>query len=520
MIESKILGTIGFFVLAAICAGSLSCRSSDEAAVHDNDMLPTKTDVVLAMRRANDYWIENHVSPGGNDWARAVYFEGNTAMYAVYPDDAYLSYAVNWANSNNWGLIGGATTVIADNHCAGQTYIDLYRINPVPQRIEMIESSLASMQVSNTTNYWWWVDALQMAMPVFAKVAVLRNDIKYAERMYEIYNWTKYSQGTDGLYNKTDHLWWRDATFKPPVAAENGKNLYWSRGNGWAIAAHVRVIEEIDKLPVADPHRAEYVQTLQEMASALAAIQQPDGFWYQNLLDPTDPAGPETSGTAFFTYALAWGVNHHILPAHTYLPTIARAWHALAEVALGTDGRLGYIQPGAISPTRATTKNDHFDFGVGAFLLAGSEVLALANGPMPRLISDLNMAHGSAATASASQTGNEALYAVDNDLTTYWCAQGYPQWLELDLGEAHTIRGAELAPYKQRPYQFRIETKASQDAIWETVVDDTANRESSPFFQRMFDSREVRFVRLTITGIDSSAIFTDQICVDEFRVLE
>lgn len=349
--------------------------------------MPSKEDVILAMRRANDYWIENHASPGDNGWARATYFEGNMAMYAAYPDEAYLDYALKWADGNTWGLSGGAATRNADNQYAGQTYIDLYRIDPVPMRIEMIESSISSMIAGDIINDWSWVDALQMAMPGFAKLAVLRNDTAYADRMYEMYNWTKRSEGNDGLYNTTDHLWWRDSTFKPPVAAANGKNVYWSRGNGWAIAAHVRVLEELDKLPVADSHRAEYVQTFQDMATALAALQQPDGFWYQNLLDPTDPAGPETSGTAFFTYALAWGVHHDLLPADTYLPVIARAWQALAATALGNDGKLGYIQPGGDRPTTTTTKDDYYDFGVGAFLLAGSEVLALATGPTPSPVS-------------------------------------------------------------------------------------------------------------------------------------
>ena len=416
--------------------------------------LPTRVEVLHALHRVNENWIVGHAAPGDRGWARATCFEGNMALAGAYPDPVYLGYSLKWAAANNWSLYQGVTTRNADNQCAGQTCVDLYRLDPVPARIAMIEENLSHMLATPAVNDWWWVDALQTAMPVFARFAVLRNDSAHSERLYRMCDWTKRSEG-GGLYDTTRSLWWRDASFIPQ-RAPNGQPVDWARGNGWALAAHARTIDELDKLPAPDPHRAEYVQTFQEMAAALAALQQPGGFWAPNLLDPASPAGPETSGTAFFTYGLAWGVNHGLLDAATYLPVIARGWQAMVGVAIDASGKLGYIQPVGIGPGATSTPGDNHDFGVGAFLMAGSEVLKLAPGAMPALISSANVARAGTVTASSQQAGNEATGAIDNDLTTRGSAEVYPQWLKVDLGSVKPVRGVELVALAQRAYQFRV----------------------------------------------------------------
>jgi unsaturated rhamnogalacturonyl hydrolase len=346
--------------------------------------LPGKQEVIDTLIRVNDYWMNNN-GFGGNGWARATYYEGDMAMYAVHPDRKYYNFALGWAQSHNWQLIGGDTTRLADNQCAGQTYLDLYRYAPAPEKIAHIKASVDSMVNSLKTDDWYWIDALQMAMPVFARLGAMYANTAYYDRMYALYHHTKYIEGANGLYsdngihNYGDYLWWRDA-YNQTRTSPNGKMFYWSRGNGWVIAAHVRTLQH---LPNTDPHYAEYVQTLQEMASALKDRQQPDGFWYVNLDDPhhnaADPNkdnGPETSGTGFFTYALAWGINHGLLDAAAYRPVVEKAWNGMVEVAVHPDGKLGFCQGGATSPEggQPIGFEDTADFCVGAFLLAGSEV--------------------------------------------------------------------------------------------------------------------------------------------------
>lgn len=498
--------------LAAVFCSQLFISSTMTA----QQALPSKADVIDAMRRVNENWIVNHIYAGDRGWARATYFEGNMAMYHSYPDQVYLNYSLKWAENNAWSLYQGVETRHADNQCAGQTYIDLYRLDPQPERIAMISENINNMLSTDQVNDWWWVDALQMAMPVFAKLAVMNNDMSYSERMYEMYHWTKYSEGSIGLYNESQGLWWRDSTFIDDVAS-NGENVYWSRGNGWVFAAHVRTIEELDQALFTDPHRDEYIQTFKNMAASLASIQQGSGFWAPNLLDPSDPSGPETSGTAFFVYGLAWGVNYGLLDYETYMPIILKGWNALTSVAIDESDKLGYIQPVGIGPAATATPDDNYDFGVGAFLLAGSEMVKLSSGNMPDIISEKNLSLAGAVVASSEQVGNGASGAIDNDLTTRWSAQTFPQWISVDLGSVQSIGGIEIVPLAQRAYQFSVEV-SSDNAQWVTVLDDTSNNVGGAFLKRVFDRQNARYVRVTVHGVDGD--ITNWVSFVELRILE
>ncbi len=343
--------------------------------------LPTKTEVITSMKSVNNYWIAQNTDPGNNQWARAVYFTGNIDFYKVYPKDTYLNYSTLWANNNGWGLNGGISTRSADNQICGQTYIDLYQLDSTKpySKINAIKTSVDNMVNSTAVNDWWWIDALNMAMPVFTRLGILYGNTGYFNKMYDLYNYTKV---TLGLYNSSKGLWYRDATFKPPYKTMNGYESYWSRGNGWVLSAHARVLE---MLPLTDPHRTEYIETFQQMAAALKDRQRSDGFWNVSLDDPNEYGGPETSGTAMFVYGMAWGINNGILDSATYYPVVVKAWNALTNVAVQSNGFLGYVQGVGSNPasSQPVTIASTADFGVGAFLLAGSEIVKLAGGELP-----------------------------------------------------------------------------------------------------------------------------------------
>lgn len=84
---------------------------------------------------------------------------------------------------------------------------------------------------------------------------------------------------------------------------------------------------------------------------------------------------PETSGTGFFCYALAWGINEGLLDRSRYALVVERAWTALAD-AVRADGRLQWVQPVGEAPA-TVDKSDTAPYGAGAVLLAGSEILEL-----------------------------------------------------------------------------------------------------------------------------------------------
>ncbi|MHA6247398.1 glycoside hydrolase family 88/105 protein [Pontibacter sp. CAU 1760] len=358
------------------------------AKVGTTSQLPQKKEVLETLTLANAYFMQKWPDPGkevvtnktrpSNLWTRAVYYEGLMALYEADPQQRYYDYAVEWGEKHNWGLRNGMETRDADDQAAGQTYLDLYRIDPRPERIRDIRASVDRMVNSEKKDDWHWIDALQMAMPVYAKLGVLYQDDAYYEKMYDLYAAAKNDIG-GGLYNTKDSLWWRDADFVAPYTAPNGEDCYWSRGNGWVVAALVRVLEI---MPKDAPHRAEYQQTYLEMMKALVPLQRPDGFWNVSLHDPTHFGGKETTGTALFVYGMAWGVNNGLLDPKVYTPVIAKAWDAMEKDAVHPNGFLGYVQgtgkePKDGQPVTYTSKPDFEDYGLGCFLLAGTEIMKM-----------------------------------------------------------------------------------------------------------------------------------------------
>ncbi|WP_432711841.1 glycoside hydrolase family 88/105 protein [Pedobacter sp.] len=346
---------------------------------------PSKKSVMAVMEKTNAYFMKKWPDPGlaittnktrsSNLWTRAVYYEGLMDLYKINPKLAYYKYAEEWGVKHNWGLRGGVETRDADNQACGQTYIDLYLINKDETRIKDIKASMDLMMKSGKVDDWTWIDALQMAMPVFARLGVIYNDNAYYEYMYKMYMHSKDVQG-GGLYNAQDRLWWRDKDFVPPYKEPNGEDCYWSRGNGWVVAALVRVL---DIMPENAPHREEYVKMLKDMLEALVPLQRPDGFWNVSLHDPNHYGGKETSGTALFVYGMAWGINKGLIDSKVYKPVLVKAWNAMVKDAVVSDGSLGFVQgtgkePKDGQPVTFVSKPDFEDYGLGCFLLAGTEV--------------------------------------------------------------------------------------------------------------------------------------------------
>ncbi|MFH1843385.1 MAG: glycoside hydrolase family 88 protein, partial [bacterium] len=312
----------------------------------------------------------------------------------------------------------------------------------------------------------------------------------------------------------TAGLWHRDENYDPPFFTPNGLPCFWSRGNGWVFAAHCRVLRE---LPPTDPHWNEYLTTFQSMAAALAAVQREDGFWNVSLADSLDYPGPESSGTAFFSYGMAWGIRNGHLDAATYTPVVARAWHALATEAVHPDGVFGWVQGPAGQPadSQPVTYESSTDYGTGSFLLAGSEVYQLAAGvtvPPP----GSNLAKGQLSDYSAELPDHEAMLAVDDDFASYWATSGYPAWLELDLGETVDLLWLELLPFADRAYQYLVEVKLAPGDTYETLVDRTANTTAGPLLLDIVTPTAARYIRLTVTGAHDYA--GSEVEIFDFRI--
>ena len=358
---------------------------------------PQQQDILKAMRLANTYFmnkwpdagkeIVTNIARPSSIWTRAVYYEGLMSLYSIDPKKDYYDYAVSWGTKHNWTPRNGVTNRNADDQCAGQTWIDLFGIDAQPERIANIKTCIDNMVHSDKADDWHWIDAIQMAMPVFTRLGVLYNDTSYFRKMYDLYHFTKTVHGGHGLYNTEQHLWWRDKDFVPPYKEPNGADCFWSRGNGWVLAALVRTLS---LLPLSDPHRAEYLQDYLDMIAALIPLQRTDGYWNVSLHDSTHFGGPELSGTALFTYGIAWGIRMGYLDKKAYMPIITKSWNAMVAVSLHQDGMLGYVQgtgkePKDGQPLSYDKVPDFEDYGLGCFLLAGSEIYQIATPPAANL---------------------------------------------------------------------------------------------------------------------------------------
>ncbi|MGC9452568.1 MAG: glycoside hydrolase family 88 protein [Oceanipulchritudo sp.] len=361
--------------------------------------LPAPLAIEEAVQRANDYYIANSYV-GQADWGIGAYQTGNMDAWATFGDPAWLDRALAFGALNQWMVgapwpipapfaISGEQThpLHADSHTAAQVYLDLYQLDPA-QAVRKAEARQSMDGLVNDVSWsdpwganawadddWGWVDAFYMAAPALARMANIENNEAYRTQLRAMYDTMKLSRD---LFDDAEGLWYRDAAAKSEVSL-NGEKVFWGRGNGWVMGGLVRVLQQ---LPAGHPDRAEFESMLQAMAAALVPIQGVDGFWRSSLLDPLHYPNPETSGTAFITYALAWGINNGVLDAATYQPVVEAAWNGLTSIALQPSGLLGYVQNRGRAPAAAGAGESH-PYGVGAFLLAGTEVVKLAGGPEP-----------------------------------------------------------------------------------------------------------------------------------------
>jgi rhamnogalacturonyl hydrolase YesR len=378
-------------------ATALSTSASTPAA----PALPTPATILASMRAAVNYYAPTYahrtVQPG-NGWSWATYFEGVDALYLLTGDVTYRNELTTWGASYAWKAATGETN--PDTVKALQTYYQLHASVPtVP--LSAADAQMAADLTSLPATQYDWVDAEFMGLGNWARWAVRTGNAAYLNKMDAYFRYEENTAATsprckgavvpqNGLWNATVGLWYRDCTFVGKTDS-SGKPIYWARGNGWAFAAMVDVLQA---LPATSNRAGAYRTIIRHMAAELATVQGADGFWRASLLDaPLYPNG-ETSGTALITYALAWAIRAGIIPSSTYLPVVTKAWAALSTKALQRNGFLTDCQGANIAPgpnytatqprtpisgtSSGTVNADSPPFCVGAFVLAGSTVEKLA----------------------------------------------------------------------------------------------------------------------------------------------
>lgn len=348
----------------------------------------TQAEVLDAARNANDYFMAKYADPTeptnvkkirpSSLWTRAVYYEGLMALYGIDPKNEYIDYTDRWAAFHKWAPRDGTSTRDADNQCCSQTYLDRFVMTGDSAMMRPTMENIRGQMAETKLGYWTWIDAIQMAMPVYAQMYKITGDKAYIDHAMDMYRWSRNECG-GGLFNEADGLWWRDADYVPPYKEKDGKQCYWSRGNGWVLAALVRTMDQMK--PRGKVYK-ELKKDFTAMCDALAKCQREDGFWNVSLVSPATYGGKETSGTALFLYGISWGLRKGYLKESQFRPVADKAWKAIATEALHRDGFLGYVQgtgkdPSAGQPVTYDKVPDFEDFGVGCFLLGATEYYKL-----------------------------------------------------------------------------------------------------------------------------------------------
>lgn len=369
----------GLFALLLLLISGLSAQSRNWT--HD--------DVRDIITRVNNYWQEHNPAEVRSFWHPAVYHTGNMEAYCLLGEPKWLDYSMRWAQHNKWmgaqepdstrWLYKGYSedqqhVLFGDWQVCFQTFIDLYNIThrqngSDPQYMVARAKEVMGYEAHSPQNdYWWWADALYMVMPVMTKMYKLTGDRIYLDKLYD-----NLLYADSIMLHEETGLYFRDCKYVfPRHKTAAGKKDFWARGNGWVLAGLAKVLQD---LPAGYEHRDFFVQKYRRLAETVKELQQPDGYWTRSLMDPEQAPGYETSGTAFFTYGLLWGVNNGVLLRSEYTATIDQAWNYLANVALQPSGKVGYVQPigEKAIPGQVIDRNSETNFGVGAFLLAACE---------------------------------------------------------------------------------------------------------------------------------------------------
>lgn len=311
------------------------------------------------------------------NWTNGAFYAGVFAAYETTKSKELWNAMIEMGDKNKWGP--GKRFDHADDIVINQTYLDMYRITkdkkmlqPTVDVANRLKSETGN-EVTKNGITWWWCDALFMAPPTLAKLARITGDKSYLDL-----NDRFFQETYDRLYDKDERLYYRDIRYVINEKGEgmrevNGKKIFWSRGNGWVVGGLVRLLKE---LPKNHPKRDFYLKQYKDMMARVVELQQADGLWRSSLLDPDSYPGGEASGSGFYTYAMAWGINNRILDRNKFLPVIKKAWTGL-NTLVHTDGMVGWTQPIGADPRRNFNADSWEVYGAGAYLLAGSEFVKL-----------------------------------------------------------------------------------------------------------------------------------------------
>ncbi|NMW32022.1 glucuronyl hydrolase [Altererythrobacter sp. RZ02] len=386
-LRSLALGLLPLTALLASCAttgsdSSLNTVQAEPVSVFSDEQVRLVANRAADWQLANLDGLESYIrfisreTPNPRGWVKGTFFLGLADYAEVTDQSRYFDALGAIANREEWNL--GKRLYHADDHLVGQVYFRLARngvqgadLKPTRTAFDSILADPPKTQMMHPDKHgdpgcakrWCWADALFMAPATWWDASVTFGEPAYAD-----YAHSEFQVATDLLFDKDVGLYYRDSRFFDRRGAD-GEKLFWSRGNGWVYGGLVNILRT---MPDDDPRRAYYVDLFRKMSDRLVQIQAGNGMWRASLLASSETP-PETSGTGFFVYGLAWGLNEGLLEGTRYSEAVNKGWSALVA-NVDPEGRLGYVQQVGDRPEGVQPDDRQF-YGVGAFLLAAGQIL-------------------------------------------------------------------------------------------------------------------------------------------------
>ncbi len=361
-------------MLLAACI-LLGCAGAPGAETQDR--FPSRQEILAVMHRVNDWQFAHPAVPAedGRNWERGTWYIGVMSAWKETRDEKFLNQALAWGRQHKWQV--GTEPGGANRLFCSETWLELFEVThdraTIQPTIDWLDTRAPNTPAGAKR---WYLEAYDVNLayvdslfgsPALAMLAKATGNPKYLDILQAFI-----LDVTTELHDRESGLFYRDKRFIGRKTA-NGRKVLWSRGNGWLFAALPRNLENV---PHTYPDRSRYEAIFKRMASALVKRQGADGLWRANLDDPQDVREPETSGTGFFCYGLAWGINHGILDRATYLPAVLKAWTGLLR-NVAPDGQLLKGQQVDFQPN-AVKSGVTREYSTGAFLMAASQVYKLS----------------------------------------------------------------------------------------------------------------------------------------------
>lgn len=313
-------------------------------------------------------------------WENAVFLTGLYEWANYTQNQEWIDWCTYIADTSKYQLPNTLAVYNADNFVVGLMYGEMFDmcgdsvcIRSTYEDLQYIVSNppKGDYEMSGKTtdkNHWTWCDALYMAPPTYAKIAVQMQDTAIINMLH-----AEFEETYNHLYSPEDSLFYRDARYFAQ-REKNGARVFWGRGNSWVAGGLARLLNE---LPQTDERYGFYVNLYQQMMKRIVKLQDPAGYWHASMLDPESYPKPEMSSTCLFAYSLWWGINNGILDETYYLEPAKKAWFSMVS-CVHEDGMLGYVQPVGADPQSVTADMTE-TYGAGAFVMTAREILIYLN---------------------------------------------------------------------------------------------------------------------------------------------